>query len=61
MHKRMKAQAGLGGDSGYVSGINEQELAINAGSVLFDMDLLLLLVQSNSKLKRDKLSLAKTT
>ena len=38
MHKKIKAQAGSGGDSRYVAGINEQELAINAGSVLFDMD-----------------------
>jgi hypothetical protein len=38
MRKKIKAQTGSGGDSGYVAGIDEQELAINAGSVLFDMD-----------------------
>jgi hypothetical protein len=39
MCKKIKAQTGSGGDSGYVAGIDEQELAIDAGSVLFDMDL----------------------
>ena len=38
MRKKIKAQTGSGGDSRYVAGINEQELAIDAGSVLFDMD-----------------------
>ena len=38
MCKKIKAQAGSGGESGYVTGIDEQELAIDAGSVLFDMD-----------------------
>ena len=38
MYKKMRAQAETGGDLGYVAGINEQELAIDAGSVLFDMD-----------------------
>ena len=38
MRKKIKAQTGPGGDSGYVAGIDEQELAIDAGSVLFDMD-----------------------
>jgi hypothetical protein len=38
MHKKIKAQVGLEGDSGYVAGVDEQEFAINASSVLFDMD-----------------------
>ena len=38
MRKKIKAQVGSGGDSGYVTGIDEQELAIDAGSVFFDMD-----------------------
>ena len=38
MCKKMKAQVGSGGDSGYIAGINEQELAINASSVLFNMN-----------------------
>ena len=38
MHKKIKAWTGSGGDSGYVAEIDEQELAIDAGSVLFDMD-----------------------
>jgi hypothetical protein len=38
MRKKIKAQTGSGGDSRYVTGIDEQELAIDAGSILFDMD-----------------------
>ena len=30
MCKKIKAQTGSGGDSGYVAGIDEQELAIDA-------------------------------
>jgi hypothetical protein len=38
VQRRIKAQAESGGDLGYIAGIDEQELAINASSVLFDMD-----------------------
>ena len=38
MQRKIKAQEQSGGDSGYITGVNEQELAIDASSVLFDMD-----------------------
>jgi len=38
VRKRMREQEQSGADSGYVAGIDEQEMAIDAGLVLFDMN-----------------------
>jgi hypothetical protein len=37
-HRKAKKQQPQEGSSGYVAGADEQELAFDAGSTLFDMD-----------------------